>query len=123
MIINGKVLVIDDSPFIYNAVRRALEPYGFVVVGHAENGLQGLEMIDSLQPDIVTLNITMPVMDGLEVASRLSGEVAARVVMLSAIADIELLRQAYHYGIQHFLQKPFQPDDLIEEVKKVMGVL
>jgi len=115
----NRVLVIDDSPFIYKAVKRALEPDGFEIVGHAQNGKQGLEMIASLRPDIITLDVTMPIMDGLQVAAQLTKSTAACTIMLSAMGDMDLIKKAQGHGIKHFLNKPFQPDDLLGQINEI----
>ena len=119
MVENVRVLVVDDSPLIYKAVKRALEPQGFEIIGHAQNGQQGLEMIAALRPDIITLDVTMPIMDGLQVAARLTKSTAACTIMLSAMGDLDLMKQAQNYGIRHFLNKPFQPDDLIGQIREI----
>ncbi|MDP3486848.1 MAG: response regulator [Bacillota bacterium] len=113
------VLVIDDSPFVYKAIRRALEPHGFDIVGHAQNGHRGLEMIATLRPDIITLDVTMLIMDGLQVAARLPKSTAARTIMLSAMGDMDLIKQVQNHGIKHFLSKPFQPDDLVNQIREI----
>lgn len=63
-----KVLVIDDSPMVFKAVKKALEPEGFDLIGQAFNGQEGLDMVNQLKPDIVVLDITMPIMDGIQTA-------------------------------------------------------
>lgn len=113
----ARVVVIDDSPFVYKAVKRALEAHGYEIIGHAENGKQGLEMISTLCPDVVTLDVTMPIMDGLEVAAALSKDVASRVIMLSAMGDDNLMLAAKNHGIEHFLCKPFNAEDLRKAVE------
>lgn len=118
---NNRVLVIDDSPFIYKAVKRALEPYGYEIVGHAENGMDGLRLIEELSPDVVTLDVTMPVLDGLGVAAKLGHKRTSNTILLSAMGDGDLLRQAQGLGIKHFLAKPFQPDELLSLVKICQG--
>lgn len=115
-----RVLVVDDSPFILKAVKRALEPHGYEIIGHAENGKRGLEMIASLSPDIITLDVTMPIMDGLEVAAALSRDIAVRVIMLSAMSDNDLVVTAQQHGIKHFLSKPFKPEQLLGAVREIV---
>lgn len=116
-----KVLVIDDSPFIFKAVKKALEPHGFEIVGHAENGKVGIDIYDRLMPDVVTLDITMPIMDGLETASRIFAKnPRARIIMLSAMGDEALIESARKIGIRHFMPKPFKADALLELVNSVL---
>ena len=116
-----KVLVIDDSPYMFKAVRRALEPHGFSVVGHAENGKIGLEMYDELMPDVVTLDITMPVMNGLETATNLLRKHSgAKIIMLSAMGDDTLVESARKIGVKHFIPKPFEANELLDIVKSML---
>jgi len=116
-----KVLVIDDSPFILKAVKRAIEPHGFEVVGYAENGKLGVEMYEEHIPDIITLDMTMPVMDGLETASHLfKKNPNAKIIMLSAMGDETLIQNAKSIGIKHFLSKPFKPDKLLDTISDLI---
>ena len=116
-----KILVIDDSPFIFKAVKRALEPHCLEIVGHAENGKQGLEMIDELKPDLITLDITMPLLDGVEVANSLYEQKKdTKIIMLSAMGDEVLLEQARQRGVEHFIPKPFKADQLLELVNRLL---
>lgn len=114
------ILVIDDSPFVFKMVKKAVEPAGYQVVGNASNGKQGLEMIESLKPDLITLDITMPVMDGLETARALfQKQPDSKVLMLSAMGDDELIQEARGLGVKHFLTKPFKPEILLDAIKKL----
>jgi len=114
-----KVLVIDDSPFVFKAMKRAVEANGHTVIGHAENGAIGLNLVESLQPDIITLDVTMPVMDGLQVLQKLSQEQIQKVIMVSAMGDMDLLMQAKSFGVQYFLNKPFQPNEVLDAINGV----
>jgi len=117
-----RVLVIDDAKYIFKAVKMALEPKGFEVVGHAENGKIGLEMYDQLRPDVVTLDVTMPVMDGIETATLLcKKEPEAKIVMVSAITDEGLRKSAMDAGVKYFAPKPFQPDELVSKVLECLS--
>ena len=116
-----RVLVIDDSPFIFKAVKKSLEPHGFEIVGYAENGLQGLELFEQCKPDIITLDITMPVMDGLETAAHLfKKDPSVRIIMLSAMGDNDLIQAAQDIGIKRFLSKPFKAEDLLKTVQSIL---
>lgn len=117
-----KVLVIDDSPFIFKAVKRALEPNGFEVVDNASNGQIGLEMYEKYSPDVITLDVTMPVMDGIETATALFAKnPEIKIVMLSAMGDDVLLNQAKGIGIKHFVTKPFKPEELLSAINSLLG--
>jgi two-component system, chemotaxis family, chemotaxis protein CheY len=116
------VLVIDDSPFIFKAVKRALEPEGYHVVDMAENGQIGMEMVEKYNPDIITLDVTMPIQDGLQTAKLLSEiKLTGKVIMMSAMGDEDIVEQARQAGINHFLKKPFKPQELLIAIKNILG--
>lgn len=117
-----KVLVIDDSPFIFKVVKKTLEPYGFQVVDNASNGQIGLEMVEKYNPDVITLDVTMPVMDGIETAKILfSKNSNVKVVMLSSMGDDILINQAKKAGIKYFVTKPFRAEELLNAVNSLLG--
>ena len=108
-----KVLVIDDSPFIAKAVAKALEGTEHVVVDSALNGQIGVDKYMEHKPDVITLDVTMPVMDGLTTARKLFEiNPNVKIIMLSAMGDEVLYDEARGIGVKHFLTKPFKPDDL-----------
>lgn len=116
-----KVLVIDDSPMVFKAVSKALEPEGFQMVGQAFNGQEGLDLINQLNPDIIVLDVTMPIMDGIQTAKVLfQKNPAAKVIMLSAMGDDELINKAKRIGIKVFLTKPFKPEELVNSVRSIL---
>lgn len=116
-----KVLVIDDSPFIFKAVKRALEPKGLKVVDNALNGKVGLELIEKHKPEIITLDVTMPVMDGIETATNIfKKNPDAKVIMMSAMGDEALMEEAKAIGVKHFIPKPFKSDVLYSAIQDVM---
>lgn len=118
-----KVLVIDDSPFILKAVKRALEPQGFEIVGYADNGKLGVEMYEKHKPDVVTLDVTMPIMDGLETASSLMiKDPDVKIIMLSAMGDEMLIQNARKMGVSQFVSKPFKPDKLISTINDLFRI-
>jgi two-component system, chemotaxis family, chemotaxis protein CheY len=116
-----RILVVDDSPFIFKAVKRAVEPQGMIVVGQAFNGREGLELVERYQPDVIILDITMPLMNGLEMAATLlATKPQAKVIMLSAMGDDQLIADTKALGVKRFLTKPFEPDQIVAAIKSVM---
>ena len=112
-----RVLIVDDSPFIHKAITRALNSEAYEICGIGNNGKEGAEMFVKLKPDVVTMDITMPVMDGLESARAiLEQHPSAKIVMLSAMGDEALMNEAKSIGIRVFLQKPLKPDGLIAAI-------
>lgn len=118
-----RVLVVDDSPFIHKAITRALSGDEYEICGFAKNGREGVEMHSSTNPDIVTMDVTMPVLDGLGAAREILAEKPdARIIMLSAMGDEEILSEAKSLGIRDFLQKPFKSPELVSAIQKLMSV-
>ncbi|WP_448521521.1 response regulator [Pseudothermotoga sp.] len=118
-----KVLVVDDSPLVRNLVKKALAGNSeFCVVGEAANGKEAVELAQKLEPDVITLDVTMPVMDGLEAAREiLKRNSRVKILLLSAMGDDSLISQAQSLGIKHSLQKPFKAEQLLEALGKVLG--
>ncbi|MBM7866074.1 response regulator [Heliobacterium gestii] len=116
-----KILLVDDSPLIHNLLRKTLEKHGYEVAGDAMNGKVGVELYRELSPDLVFMDITMPVMDGIEAARAIKTESPeARIIMLSAMGDEEIVKQAKELGVDIFLQKPFDDYKIISAIAKVV---
>lgn len=117
-----KVLVIDDSPFVFKAVTKALEGTEWEVVGNALDGQLGIDKYIELRPDVITLDVTMPVMDGLETAKKLVEiNPNVKIIMLSAMGDETLLNEARGIGIKYFLMKPFRPETIQAKLTEVFS--
>ena len=115
-----KVLIIDDAAFMRLSIKTMLTKNGFSVVGEAENGRVGIEKYMETNPDLVTLDITMPEMDGLETLEALKKlRPDARVLMISAMGQETMVRKAIALGAKSFLVKPFQEENLIAALNKL----
>ena len=115
-----KILVIDDSPFVAKAVTKAVEGTEHSVIDNALNGQIGIEKYLKLKPDVITLDVTMPVMEGLEAAKKLFKlDPNVKIILLSAMGDENLHNEAREIGIKHFLTKPFKPEDLQKKLAEV----
>lgn len=116
-----RILLVDDSPIIHSLLRRTLESHDYEVCGDAKNGREGVEMYQSLKPDLVFMDITMPIMDGLEAAKQIKNiDLQAKIIMLSAMGDDEIMGQAKDIGIDIFLKKPFDDYKIISAISKVL---
>jgi len=112
-----KVLIVDDSPMIHKMVQKTIQPMGFEVVGNAKNGKEGVELYEKLKPDLVTMDITMPIMDGVDASENIIKiDPTAAILMLSAMGDDDIKEQAKSKGVRHFITKPFQPSELIKSI-------
>ncbi|MEW6574603.1 MAG: response regulator [Bacillota bacterium] len=115
-----KVLIVDDSPLVHKLIAKALPGDSFEVCGLAKNGREGLELYGDLHPDVVTMDITMPVMDGLTAAQEiLARDGRARIIMLTSRGDKESVEKAKALGIDAFIQKPFAPDQLLKTIQRL----
>ncbi|MFZ5862659.1 MAG: response regulator [Nitrospirota bacterium] len=115
-----KVLVVDDSSFMRSALKDILEKLGYQVVGTAENGIEAVAKYRDLKPDIVTLDIIMPQMGGLQGLKLLkSVNPHAVVVMVSSMTDRESVTECVKAGAAHYLLKPFDETKVAEVMKHV----
>ena len=116
------VLVCDDAIFMRTMISDILTQAGFEVVGEAESGSQAVEKYRSLRPDLVTMDIVMPDMGGID-AMREScrDDPEARILMCSAMGQQALVVEAIQAGAKDFVVKPFQPSRVLEAVQRVLG--
>lgn len=110
-----KVLVVDDAAFMRMSLKKILVENGFEVVGEAENGRVGVQKYNELRPDIVTLDITMPDMDGLAALKGIMTiDPNAKVVMISAMGQESYVRESIMLGAKNFIVKPFNAEHVIK---------
>ncbi|MGG2066265.1 MULTISPECIES: response regulator [unclassified Bacillus (in: firmicutes)] len=116
-----KILVVDDAMFMRTMIKNLLKSSTeFEVIGEAENGIEAIQKYKELQPDIVTLDITMPEMDGLEALKEIIKiDASAKVVICSAMGQQGMVLDAIKTGAKDFIVKPFQADRVIEALTKV----
>lgn len=118
-----KVLIVDDAAFMRIALKSILEKNGFEVVAEAENGAVGLRKYISCQPDLVTLDITMPEMDGISALKEIMAyDPNAKVVMISALGQEPHIKEAIKLGAKYFIVKPFKEEQVIQILNKVLSV-
>lgn len=114
-----KVLIVDDTAFMRMMLKDIFTKNGYEVVGEAENGADGIEKYKQLKPDVVTMDITMPEMDGIEALKAIKGlDANAIVVMCSAMGQQAMVVQAIQNGARDFIVKPFQPERVVQAVEK-----
>ncbi len=118
----ARVLIVDDATFMRMMIKDILEKNGFEVVGEASNGLKAVEIYKAEKPDVVTMDITMPEMDGIEAVKAIKGfDPAAKIVMCSAMGQQTMVMDAIRAGAKDFIVKPFQADRVLEAINKVIG--
>jgi two-component system chemotaxis response regulator CheY len=118
----ARVLVVDDAVFMRKMVSDALAKGGHEIVGEAGNGQEAIERYQELKPEVTTLDITMPEMDGIAALKAiLDLDPAARVVMCSALGQESKVLEAVKAGARDFVVKPFQPERVLEAVGKALA--
>ncbi len=117
-----KVLIVDDSLIIRQAIQKNLTEYPVEVVGSAGDGKMALKMFKETEPDIVTLDITMPELDGLTVLEEmLKIKSDAKVMVVTALKDKATGLKAIQLGAKSFISKPFTPEKLKNAFGKLIG--
>jgi two-component system, chemotaxis family, chemotaxis protein CheY len=118
----GKVLIVDDAAFMRAVLKGILVQQGLEVIGEAENGKVAIEKYRTLKPDLVTMDITMPVMEGVEAVRRIVElDPSAKVVMCSAMGQQAIVVDAIRAGAKDFVIKPFHPERVVQAVCSVLG--
>ncbi|MCA1064536.1 response regulator (plasmid) [Rossellomorea sp. AcN35-11] len=116
-----KVLITDDAAFMRMMLKDILSKNGFEIAGEAADGLQSIELFKEHSPDIVTMDITMPNMNGLDALKEiLKINPNAKVIMCSAMGQQGMVIEAIQSGAKDFIVKPFQPERVIEAIEKVL---
>lgn len=116
------ILIVDDAAFMRMMIKDILSKNGFQVIGEAENGLVAVEKYKELKPNLVIMDITMPEMDGIEAVRKIKAiDPQAKIIMCSAMGQQAMVIEAIQAGARDFIVKPFQPDRVIDAVKKALG--
>lgn len=118
-----KIILVDDLSFMRDAIKHIVEKENMLIVGEAENGEEAVKMYTELSPDIVLMDITMPVMDGLASLKHIKEfDPRAKVIMCSALGQQKYIIKAIQLGARDFIIKPFQPDRIISAITKAAGI-
>jgi len=116
------VLVCDDAIFMRTMISDILSQAGYEIVGEAETGVQAVEKYKELKPDLVTMDIVMPDMGGIDAVREIVKQSPdARILMCSAMGQQALVVEAIQAGAKDFVVKPFQPSRVLEAVQRVLG--
>jgi two-component system, chemotaxis family, chemotaxis protein CheY len=118
----ARILIVDDAKFMRVTLSTILEKDGHEVVGAVENGKEAVEMFRELHPDLVTMDITMPVMSGLEAVREIKHEFPeAKVVMCSAMGQQKIVVEAIEAGAKDFIVKPFDEYRVLDAINRVLA--
>ncbi len=117
----AEILIVDDAAFMRMNLKKILEKNGHVIVGEAANGKEGFESYKENRPDLVTMDITMPEMDGIEAVKKIMEfDSNAKVIMCSAMGQQSLVIEAIEAGAKDFIVKPFNKVRISEAIDKVL---
>jgi len=118
----ASVLIVDDAAFMRMMIKDILSKNGFEIAGEAANGAEAVEKFKEVNPDLVTMDITMPEMDGIQALKEIRQiDSNAKVIMCSAMGQQSMVIDAIQSGAKDFIVKPFQADRVLEAIKKVLG--
>lgn len=119
----ARILIVDDAFIVRNNLKTILTKGGHTVVGEASSGEQAIKMYEKFKPDLVTMDITMPDMNGIdatrEIISRYPG---ARIVMVSALSQKSMVLTALELGAKHYIVKPFTELNVTGTIQKVLDI-
>jgi two-component system chemotaxis response regulator CheY len=115
------VLIADDSEFMRSLLREILEE-NYSIVGEAENGVEAIELYNEHDPDLVMMDIVMPIRDGIEATNEITnGDTGAKVIMCTSVGQEQKMKSAIQAGAQGYITKPFQKPSVLNEIENVVG--
>ncbi len=117
-----KILVVDDANLARAMLRKMLEDNGYREVLEAANGLEAIDLYQEHHPALVTMDITMPEMDGITAIKKIMEiDANANIIVCSALGQKEIVMEAISAGAKHFLVKPFEPDKVVKIIKALLS--
>ena len=116
------VLIVDDALFMRVAVGNMFKEWGFEIVGEASNGREAVELYNQYKPDLVTMDITMPIMSGLDAVKEIiPANPDANIIMMTALGQQRIIVEAIEAGAKDFITKPFEKNQLKTVVDNILG--
>ena len=116
-----EVLIADDSEFMRSLLREILEEE-YAIVGEAENGVEAIELYGDHDPDLVMMDIVMPIRDGIEATNEITEtDPGAKVIMCTSVGQEEKMKSAIQAGAQGYITKPFQKPSVLDEIENVVA--
>lgn len=118
----NKIMLVDDTKFMRMMLGNILKPEGYEIVAEAGDGLEAIDLYKQHNPDLVTMDVVMPHMDGIEAVRNItSGNSGTKVIMVTAVGQESKVREAIEAGAKGYLVKSFQAPQVLEEVEKVLS--
>ncbi len=117
-----RILIVDDAAFMRMMIKNIVTKHGYEVVGEAENGQVAVELYKQLKPDLVTMDITMPEMNGIEGVKAIRQiDPNANIIMCSAMGQQAMVMEAIQAGAKDFIVKPFQQERILQAIERVLA--
>ncbi|MBN1195600.1 MAG: response regulator [Methanomicrobiaceae archaeon] len=118
----GRIMIVDDTMFMRTLLKNILFSGGHDIVGEAENGEEAIALYAKLKPDLVTMDVVMPKLNGIEALKSIKGtNPEAKVIMCTAVGQEQMVKLAIKTGAKGYIVKPFQAPKVLEEVKNVLS--
>ncbi|ALM75347.1 response regulator [Thermococcus barophilus] len=118
----ARILIVDDAAFMRMLLKRILTQAGHQIVGEASNGREAVEKYKQLKPDLVTMDIVMPEMDGITAVKEIMKiDPNAKIIMITAVGQEAKVMEALKSGAKGYIVKPFQAPKVVEEVNRVLS--
>jgi two-component system chemotaxis response regulator CheY len=118
----GRILIVDDTLFMRTLLKNILFSGGHTIVGEAADGDEAIARYQELKPDLVTMDVVMPRMNGIEALKGIkTADPGARVVMCTAVGQEQMVKLAIKNGARGYIVKPFQAPKVLEEIQNVLG--
>ncbi|MEI6841316.1 MAG: response regulator [Methanomicrobiales archaeon] len=118
----GRILIVDDTLFMRTLLKNILFSGGHAIVGEAGDGDEAIEKYKELKPDLVTMDVVMPKMNGIEALKGIKAfDPNAKVIMCTAVGQEQMVKLAIKSGARGYVVKPFQAPKVLEEIKNVLG--
>lgn len=115
-----RLLIIDDSPFIAREILSIIDGHDYEIIGHAKSGEDGIKLFKELEPDVTTLDIIMPGIDGIETARELLKiNPNAKIMMLSSLCDYDTLQEIQDIGLKYLVSKPIERGRFLEILSEI----
>ena len=116
-----KVLIVDDAPFVRLTLKNMLEKNGFLIAGEATNGQEAIMNYFQLKPDVVTMDISMPVMNGITALKQIiNKDPQANVIMVTAVGQEEFIKEAVLNGAKYFIVKPLEEEFVVNTINTIL---
>jgi two-component system, chemotaxis family, chemotaxis protein CheY len=118
----ARILIVDDAKFMRMTLTNIVRNANHEVVGEAENGIEAVELYVKEEPDLVTMDITMPEKNGIEALKEIKQKYSdAKIIMCSAMGQQKMVVEAIEAGAKDFIVKPFDESRVIEAISRVLG--